>query len=173
MRHIDAYVNDEFQELGWLAIPGMTTIFLTPAQLDAIYGAGQVADATIQTDAEVQSVIDAVNDTVDGRARSGYAQSGYPNAWTADLPDAAVSMLRKPAAALAFQLLYGQASPESIVTAAAQAERHLDAIAQGKVLLPPLPEVVDDPTTPEDESATGAAFGSAPRLMGRRQLGGW
>lgn len=151
----------------------MTTQFLTPAQLDAIYGASQVANAHSQTDAEVQSIIDAVNANVDGRARSGYAQAGYPNAWSAEIPVAAISMLRKPAAALAFQLLYGQSSPEALVTAAAQAERYLDAVAQGKVLLPPLPAIVDDPETPEDESATGAAFGSAPRLMGRRQLGGW
>ncbi|GJI97035.1 hypothetical protein RugamoR57_37530 [Duganella caerulea] len=150
-----------------------TPAYLTIPQLEALYGAPQIANATAQTEAVLQDVIDAASAYVDGKVRSGYAQLGYSNAWTADVPLQTLAILARPTAALVMQQLYGSGVSQEQAAAAAQAERTLDGIAQGKTTLPPLPAVVDDPSTPDDESDTGAACGSAPRLLGREQLRGW
>lgn len=150
----------------------MTTQFLTLEKLQGIYGARQVG-VTADTGAAVQTIIDVVNDYVEGKVRSGYGALGYPNAWTAALPEACVSMFSVPAAALAYVKVREESSGEADREAVAAANRVLENLALGKVSLPPLPAIEDDPETPEDEAASGAAFGSAPRLMGRCQLGGW
>ena len=150
----------------------MTTQFLTIAKLQGVYGAPRVS-VTEKTQAAVQTIIDVVNDYVEGKVRSGYSMLGYPNAWTGEIPAACLAMLTVPASALAYLKIRAEQVDEVDREAAASANRVLENIAVGKVGLPPLPAIEDDPTTPEDESASGAAFGSSPRLMGRGQLGAW
>lgn len=150
----------------------MSIQFLTLEKLQGIYGASRIG-VTAATGAAVQTIIDGINDYVEGKVRSGYSVLGYPNAWTGAIPAACLGMLAVPASALAYVKIRAEQVDEVDREAVVSANRVLENIAIGKVGLPPLPAIEDDPSTPEDESASGAAFGSAPRLMGRSQLGAW
>jgi phage gp36-like protein len=141
----------------------MSTPYITRAQLAAIYGEAQIAAVESGTGASVAAVIEAVSALTDA-----YVSKAAP----LPLPEAALSMLRAPVAALVFARLYAQASTDAIRGAEKDALAFLTAIADGKVTLP-VPVPADDPDTPEDESDLGAASGSSRRYMSGPALRGW
>jgi hypothetical protein len=70
MRHIDAFVNDAFKTCG----PTGSTRHDHPIphhrKTEGVYGAPRVS-ITEKTQATVQTIIDVVNDYIEGKVRSG------------------------------------------------------------------------------------------------------
>lgn len=135
----------------------MPTPYINREQLEALYGAGFVTRAEVDTDANIAAILEAVNAEADAYVGCQVALPPVP---------AAIDQVRAAVARMAACMMYGQAAPEALVRADAAARKFLDNVAAGKVLLAK-PEVLDDPTTPEVESDTGAACGAAPRRTGR------
>lgn len=139
----------------------MATAYIDRTKLDALLGADTVARAEADTSANIDAVI---------ASQCAFAD-GYVSKQVALPPSAqAIEQVAPIVADLVYCALYANAGGESIAKRKADAIKTLRDIAEG-VLVLHVVAVADDPNTPEDESDTGAAAGSAPRLASRAQLG--
>lgn len=141
--------------------------YITLEQLQALFGAATIAATAAETNGGGAAVLDATNAEIDLYVRSQIGGN--------TLADAGLAMLRQAAADLAlYRLSSGMVSQD-------MRERAEDALKLLAKVAKPLPRggfevtlpvvlAVDDPDTDEDESAIGAAAGSAPRLYSRSSL---
>lgn len=135
----------------------MPTPYINREQLEALYGAGFVTQAEVDTNANIAAVIEAACAEADAYVGCQISLPPVP---------AAIDQVRGAVARIAACMMYSQAASDALIKGDLAARKFLDSVAAGKVLLAK-PAVVDDPTTPEVESDTGAACGAAPRRTGR------
>lgn len=140
----------------------MPTPYLTRASLEALLGADTVARAESDTSASIDAVISSQCAFADGYVSK---QVSLPPHATA------VEQVAPIVADLVYCALYAMAGGDAVAKRKADAIKTLRDIAEGTMVL--FSEAVaDNPDTPEDESAGGAACGSAPRLTSRTALQG-
>lgn len=140
----------------------MPTPYLTRETLADLLGATVLANAEAATTANIEAVIVAQCALADG----------YVSAQVSLPPSAQAQAQVAPIVAeLVHCALYAGSGGEVNITRRKFAMQQLKDIASGQVRLHVEP-VADDPDTLEDESATGAAAGSAGRWASRSQLSG-
>lgn len=140
----------------------MPTPYLTRATLADLLGAAVLATAEADTTANIDAVIAAQCSLADGYVGAQVALPPSPQAQAQVAP---------VVAELVYCALYAGAGSDAINARHKLAMQQLKDIAQGLVRLHVEP-VQDDPATADDESATGAAAGSAGRWASRSQLSG-
>ena len=140
----------------------MPTPYLTKATLASLLGPAVLATAEADTTANIDAVIAAQCALADGYVA---AQVSLPPSALAQAQVAPV------VAELVYCALYAASGSEALNARHKLAMAQLKDIAQGLVRLHVEP-VLDDPATADDESATGAAAGSAGRWASRSQLSG-
>lgn len=138
----------------------MPTPYINAADLIALYGQDDF-DILSQTNANIATVIEGVCAEADAYVRNATA---FP------VSQAVIDTLRFSVADLCRFRAYNQAASETVRQRAEDALRFLRMIANKQVALP---GEQDDPSTPDDESASGAVSAAAPRQMGRGHDGGW
>lgn len=131
----------------------MATTYLDRAKLEAVFGTKLLDAALKQTTADLEAVIASQCALADGYVA---AQVGLPPSATA------IEQVAPIVADLVYAALYVQSGGEAQAARRVAAMKALQDIAKGVVVLHREP-VADNPATVEDESATGAACGSAPR----------
>lgn len=142
----------------------MATPYLDRDKLAALLGAPTLKTAEQSLGANLEAVIAATCARIDGYVRKQVTLPPTPDA---------IEQIAPLAAELVYlALTINNKDPEN-QKRRDTAERALRDIATGLVVLDTAPPV-DDPATPEDESAeAGPACGSAPRRMTRTQLTDW
>lgn len=141
----------------------MATAYLDRAKLDGLIGADVVTAAEQATTASIDAVIAAQCALADG----------YVAAQVALPPSAvAIEQVAPTVAELVYCALYVNSGSQELTARRAAAIKSLQDIAKGLFKLHTDP-VADDPATAEDESATGAACGAAPRQTSRQLLDQW
>ena len=142
----------------------MPTPYIDRAKLADLVGSKSLQTAEQQLGANIEAVISAACATADGYVRKQVALPPTPEA---------ISQVAPLVAELVFTALYANSTNAELTKRREAAMRALRDIASGALVLH-TPQPVDDPATPEDESAgSGPAFGASPRRMGRSQLGDW
>jgi hypothetical protein len=142
----------------------MATSYIDRDRLAALVGAKPLADAEQQMGANVDAVIAAACATADGYVRKQVAMPPSTEA---------IDQVAPIVAELVYTGLKANVPNPELTKRREMALRALRDIASGALVLHTTP-TVDDPATPEDESAeAGPACGSAPRRMTRTQLTDW
>lgn len=126
----------------------MTTTYITRSQLEALFGATEVARLESE-ETNIQETLDTVNSEVDS-----YVRSARPEG-LAEVPKA----LEMAAGNICRFYLNKGNCPPNIELRWKAAVSYLRDVAAGKVALP---AIVDDPDTPEDESTLTSGVWSAP-----------
>ena len=140
----------------------MTTEYLTRAALEQLLGAPTVVNALAASDADLAAVIAAQSAIADGYVAR---QTPLP------LHASAIAQVAPVVAELVYCALYAQDASDTTAKRRSEAMKTLRDIAEGTLTLF-TPPVADDPATAEDESYSGAAFGSAPRMTSLPSSGG-
>lgn len=142
----------------------MPTSYIDRAKLTDLVGAKALQTAEQTLGANLDAVISAACATADGYVRKQVALPPTPEA---------LEQVAPLVAELVYTALYANSTNPELTKRREAAMRALRDIASGALVLHTSPPV-DDPSTPEDESAgSGPAFGASPRRMGRSQLGDW
>lgn len=140
----------------------MPTPYINLAKLTDLLGPATLAEIAANSTARIEAVIDSQCAVADG----------YVSAQVSLPPTAqAIEQVAPIVSELVYCILYANDRSDAVEARRKAALQQLKDIASGLVRLHVEP-VVDDPSTPEDESATGAAAGSAGRLASRSALGG-
>lgn len=141
----------------------MATAYLDRAKLESLIGVLEVASAESASSADIAAVIESQCAMVDAYVS---AQIALPPSATA------IAQVAPIVADLVYCALYASGgSPELAARKNAALKQLRDISAKPPVMLLHIAPVLDDPLTPDtDESGTGAACGSAPRLTGWGRL---
>ena len=134
----------------------MPTQYVTPEQLEALYGPHFMAEA-LKEGASLEAVLDSIHSEVDA-----YVSKQVQMPPTSE----AVAQVRPAAAKLIAHQLNVQAPSDALTASAQEARRFLENVAAGKVLLhtAPAPCEGPDPCKPRFRFA----FSSAPRILSDR-----